>query len=120
MREAFADAMTPVAPELLNAAECIPDKDDRHVLAAAIQAHANVIVTQNTKHFPTDCLKKFGVLGQTPDQFLIDQYHLSPQVVLDKLDEQGAAVSQDRAFVIKNLRVCVPGFCELLRAHSTD
>ena len=120
MRQAFPEAMVPVPSELLNAAECIPDKNDRHVLAAAIQAHANAIITQNTKHFPADCLQKFGVLCQTPDEFLIHQYHLGPQVVLDKLDDQGAGIAQDRAFVIESLTVCVPGFCELLNAHTKD
>ncbi len=115
MRQAFPQAMVPVPPELLGATDCIPDKDDRHVLAAAISAHADVIVTQNIKHFPADCLARFGVASQTPDQFLINRYHISPQTFLDKLDEQAAGIAQDRAFVIKNLRLCAPGLCELLR-----
>src|SRR5271170_185943 len=47
MKEAFPEAMVAVPSALLKAVECIPDKDDRHVLAAAIVAHANAIVTQN-------------------------------------------------------------------------
>ncbi|MGW1899784.1 PIN domain-containing protein [Streptomyces hirsutus] len=34
----------------------LPDMDDRHVLAAAIQAGAQVIVTNNRKDFPSDYL----------------------------------------------------------------
>jgi hypothetical protein len=30
----------------------LPDANDRHVLAAAIVGHCDVIVTQNLKHFP--------------------------------------------------------------------
>ena len=30
----------------------LPDADDRHVLAAAVKANAQVIVTENLKHFP--------------------------------------------------------------------
>src|SRR5216684_2451046 len=104
MVEAFPEAMVPVPPELLKAVECIPDEDDRHVLAAAIMARANAIITQNTKHFPKDCLEKFGVLCQTADEFLIHQFHLCPQLVLDKLDDQGAGISRDRTYVVGSLK----------------
>jgi predicted nucleic acid-binding protein len=118
MKQAFPEAMISVPSELSRAVDCIPDEDDRHVLAAAIMAHANTIVTQNTKHFPKSCLEKFGVLCQTADDFLIHQYHLSPQLVLDKLDDQGAGISQDRAYVVASLRASADGFCKLLEAHA--
>jgi len=35
--------------------------DDRHVLAAAIRAGAQVIVTDNLKHFPAAALDPFGI-----------------------------------------------------------
>ncbi len=47
--------------------------------------------------------EKYGVLCQTPDDFLIDQYHLHPQLVLDKLDDQAAGISQNREFVVASL-----------------
>jgi len=34
----------------------LPDFDDRHVLAAAVTARAQVIVTTNVKDFPTAAL----------------------------------------------------------------
>ncbi len=117
MIAAFPEAMVTVPPELLRAVECIPDKDDRHVLAAAIMARANAIVTQNTKHFPKECLEKYGVLCQTADDFLIHQYHLGEQLILDKLDDQGAGISQNRAFVISSLRTSVPRFVSLVEAR---
>jgi predicted nucleic acid-binding protein len=118
MNQAFPEAMVTVPCELLRAVACIPDENDRHVLAAAIMGHANTIVTQNTKHFPKSCLEKFGVLCQTADDFLIHQYHLSPQLVLDKLDDQAAGVSQDRGYVIASLRASAAGFCKLLEVHA--
>jgi predicted nucleic acid-binding protein len=118
MNRAFPEAVVSVPSELLRAVECIPDEDDRHVLAAAIMAHANTIVTQNTKHFPKDCLAKFGVLCQTADDFLINQYHLCPQLILDKLDDQAAGISQDRAYVISSLKAFASEFCKLLEAHA--
>jgi hypothetical protein len=30
----------------------LPDKDDRHVLVAAIKGEAEILVTTNLKHFP--------------------------------------------------------------------
>ena len=118
MGEAFPEAMVPVPPELLEAVECIPHKNDRHVLAAAIMARADAIVTQNTKHFPKDCLGKYGVLCQTADEFLIHQYHLRPQLVLDKLEDQGIGISQDRKFVVNSLRLSAPEFCKCLETHG--
>jgi len=117
MNEAFPEAMVPVPPDLLRAVECIPDENDRHVLAAAIMARAHTIVTQNTKHFPKPCLEKFGVLCQTADDFLIHQYHLCPQLILDKLDDQGAGISQDRSYIVASLKASAGEFCKLLEAH---
>ena len=117
MKEAFPEATVTVPSALLKAVECVPHRDDRHVLAAAIMAHADSIVTQNVRHFPKDCCEKYGVLCQTPDNFLIDQYYLHPQLVLDKLDDQAAGISQNRKFVVASLKASVPKFCALVDAH---
>jgi len=117
MKQAFPEAMVTVPSALLKAAECIPHKGDRHVLAAAIMARTNAIVTQNTRHFPKDCCEKYGVLCQTPDDFLIGQYHLHPQLVLDKLDDQSAGICQNREFVLASLKASVPKFCKLVNSN---
>lgn len=117
MRLAFPEAMVTVPTELLKGVECIPDPADRHVLAAAVMARANAIITQNKKHFPADCLAKFEVLCQSADDFLIHQYHLSWELVLEKLDDQGIGIGQNRAFVVSGLRQSAPEFCKLLEAH---
>jgi len=51
----------------------LPDLDDRHVLAAAIAARADVIVTKNLKDFPPAALEPHGIEAQHPDTFLIHQ-----------------------------------------------
>lgn len=56
----------------------LPDPDDRHVLAAAIQGHCDVIVTFNQKDFPEWALQPFEIETQDPDTFLLHQFNLSP------------------------------------------
>jgi hypothetical protein len=48
----------------------LPDENDRHVLAAAIEAGASVIVTFNLKDFPRFALSVHGVRALAPDAFL--------------------------------------------------
>jgi predicted nucleic acid-binding protein len=60
----------------------LPDKDDRHVLAAAIKARADLIVTFNLKDFPADTLARWGIEAQHPDEFLVHQFHLCQPVFL--------------------------------------
>ncbi|MEU6735646.1 PIN domain-containing protein [Streptomyces physcomitrii] len=59
----------------------LPDPDDRHVLAAAIRAKAQVIVTFNLKDFPEDKLSAWDVQAVHPDAFLEAQVDLSPRLV---------------------------------------
>jgi predicted nucleic acid-binding protein len=117
MNRAFPEAEVTVPKSLTRALDCIPDEGDKPVLAAAIMGHANVIVTQNTKHFPKDCIAEYGILCQNADDFLIHQFHLCEQLVLDKLDDQAAGISKDRAYVIASLRRSVPGFIQRIENH---
>ena len=56
----------------------LPDEDDRHVLAAAITGHCDVIVTYNVKDFPKYELSKYGIDLQHPDDFLANHLDLFP------------------------------------------
>ena len=49
----------------------LPDEDDRHVLAAAIEAGAKVIVTFNLADFPTAATAPHGVAAVHPDHFVL-------------------------------------------------
>lgn len=48
----------------------LPDLDDRHVLAAAITAQADLIVTLNLKDFPPASLSAHGIEAVTPDELV--------------------------------------------------
>ena len=56
----------------------LPDPDDRHVLAAAIRAGAQAIVTFNVKDFPASTLSKYSMEALHPDDFLLDVIDLAP------------------------------------------
>lgn len=63
----------------------LPDPDDRHVLAAAIHANAQVIVTTNLRHFPTDALQAHRITAQHPDQFILHLFDLDPAATTEAL-----------------------------------
>ena len=66
---------------------------DRHVLAAAIHAGANVIVTSNLRDFPPRALAPYGIQAQSPDDFLC--------ALLDAFPEQMAAIIAEQAADLK-------------------
>ncbi len=65
----------------------LPDLKDRHVLAAAIKTNANLIVTNNLKHFPKDYLSKFGLSAKTADDFIADIIDLNPETAVEAFRE---------------------------------
>jgi predicted nucleic acid-binding protein len=66
----------------------LPDPDDRHVLAAAIRSHAQVIVTMNLRDFPSERLDFYDIEAQTPDEFVLNVIDLAPARVITVLQEQ--------------------------------
>ena len=59
----------------------LPDPDDRHVLAAAIVAGADLIVTFNLTDFPEENLRDYGIEAQHPDEFVGHLIDLAPSQV---------------------------------------
>ena len=65
----------------------LPDPDDRHVLAAAIRAKAQVIVTFNEADFPAATLAGFDIVVQHPDVFLRHLVDLNPATVRARVQQ---------------------------------
>lgn len=61
----------------------LPDRDDRHVLAAAIQCGAGVIIRCNLVNFLPETLKKFDVEPQHPDEIILHLLDLAPGLVIE-------------------------------------
>lgn len=57
----------------------LPDPKDQHVLAAARKCNADVIVTENVRHFPAATLAPLGLFAQTADDFIADQTGVTPE-----------------------------------------
>lgn len=56
----------------------LPDKGDRHVLAAAIRCSAQVIVTENKRDFPKDLLEEYDIEVLGADEMLVNTYEIFP------------------------------------------
>jgi predicted nucleic acid-binding protein len=69
----------------------LPDVDDRHVLAAAIHAQAETIVTFNLKDFPTAALSSHGVVAQHPDAFLTERFDENSAIVAEAIRRMSEA-----------------------------
>jgi predicted nucleic acid-binding protein len=90
MRAAFpealvdADAVAATEPAMTN------DPGDRHVLATAVVAGAEGIVTFNARHFPAAALAPFGKQQIDPDDFLCTLLDTDGPSVADTIVEQAA------------------------------
>jgi hypothetical protein len=119
MRDAFDDALI-TGWEELEAGITLPDDDDRHVVATAIRAGAQAIVTFNVSDFPAAILGPLGLDVITPDAFLLDHLDLAPATILQVVREQAAHTTRPR-FTPEELvgllsRAGVPEFAdEILR-----
>ena len=68
----------------------LPDPGDRHVLAAAIQAKAGVIVTYNLPDFPDGVLKPHGIRAEHPDAFILGLLETDAEKVIRAVRDQRA------------------------------
>ena len=93
---------------------------DRHVLAAAVAAGAQVIVTDNLKDFQADALEPFDIEAQSPDSFLADLFDLDSDAMVRIIREQSQATLRPHLSVnaiLEHLaRDGAPGFADNVRS----
>jgi predicted nucleic acid-binding protein len=103
MQEAFPEAVIEQAEADAIEEEMPNDPKDRHVLAAAVAAGVEVIVTNNIKHFRQVDIESVGVRAITADEFLSDLLDAVPNVVLRALEEYVARMRSPREWSVGEL-----------------
>jgi len=83
MRSAFPEASVSGYEKWVD--QCTNDEGDRHVLAAAIEGQAQVIVTFNYRHFKEADLAPWGIRAIHPKDYLLNLYRHAPQKVATHL-----------------------------------
>jgi predicted nucleic acid-binding protein len=86
IKKYFTEAMVEVPDTLV---EMMTNHEgDRHVLAAAVNAEADIIVTSNLKHFQQKDLAPWKIQAKSPDDFLSELYNLYPEQIVKVLLRQ--------------------------------
>ena len=116
MRRAFPEAMVEGYEHLVDS--MTNHHKDRHVLAAAVAAEADRIVTLNIRHFPPAACAPHSVSIQTPDELLCETTDVSPGLVVAVLSAQAARKSRppmSLPAVLTRLEIHVPRFVGIVR-----
>lgn len=102
----------------------LPDANDRHILAAAIEARAGVIVTFNLADFPVTTLEAYGIEPAHPDLFLSTLFDDNFDLFLRAVRTHRASLKnppKTAAEYIQTLRTTgLKGLALRVEAHSAD
>ena len=79
MKRAFEDAAVTGFEPIEAGLSGLPDPGDAHVIAAAIETSASIIVTDNLKDFPATVLAPHGIEAKSANDFLADTIDLKPE-----------------------------------------
>ncbi|HEY4320386.1 MAG TPA: PIN domain-containing protein [Gemmatimonadales bacterium] len=89
MCKAVPDCLVTGYQRLIEAIE-LPDPKDRHVVAAAVRAGAQAIVTYNLKDFPDHELERWNIEAKHPDEFVMESIDIARGIAIRCLVEQAA------------------------------
>lgn len=84
----------------------LPDENDIHVLAAAVSAGADVLLTLNNADFPRHTLAEEGIRRESPDLFLrgfVDTHPEEMAVLGARVLAEARRLSGDEGWTLRNL-----------------
>ena len=95
IEQAFPEAMVfpNSGPDLIG---LLPDPGDEHVLAAAIAARCDTLVTDNLKDFPQGILDRWGIEVMSPDDFITNAMDLDHAVAIGALRDMRARLKDPK------------------------
>jgi len=99
-------------PELTN------HPGDRHVLAAAVHVGAQVIVTSNLRDFPQRALAPYGIMAQSPDDFLctlLDQFPVEMTMIISRQAADLKKMPKTQKDVLFTVGLLAPRFARRMR-----
>ena len=108
--EAWISGYESLIPRMTN------DEKDRHVVAAAVQGGAAIILTLNLRHFRPEHLAMWGIRPLHPQSFLIEIFRQGQALVLTKLEQQAADRGRSLSQLLNVLGGTVPDFVAIVLA----
>ena len=110
-RDSWVTGFEPLIRKMTN------DEKDRHVLAAAVRAGAQTIVTFNKRHLPPASTSRWDVEAVGPAAFLEDLYLEAPAVVTERIQQQAANLGRSLTGQLEVLAAAVPSFVDVVRRN---
>ena len=99
----------------------LPDAGDIHVLAAAIEGGADLILTRNLRHFPAAGIAPHGLAARNPDDFIADLIDADLEAVLEAVQGHRAALKNPPRTADEHLvqleRLGLPRTVALIQPH---
>lgn len=119
MSRAFPDAMVSGFEDLIE--RMTNDPKDRHVLAAAVRANCEVLVTFNLEDFPDDSVDGYDIEVVHPDKFLLDQLDLYPGptvgVLHQLIEDYSSPTLEMEDLLLRLANAGVPDFASSVRHY---
>ncbi len=112
LRSTFPEALVSGYEHLIS--EVTNDPKDQHVLAAAIHARAEIILTFNLRDFPGEALAPWGIEAMHPQDYLLTLYEMDSRQVAIRIAEIAAKRGEDVEDTLMRLGESLPVFASRL------